>query len=357
LILGAGATYADFPKRGRVWDRPPLDKGFFWNHRFLTHGNIMVNDLLINRLNDYFSRKYGHKISEQHSIYNSIEYVLKILYTDLHIMQSSVDADILLLELIKKINYLIASATNAININNRTNIVKLLMLLLEECGVENNLSVISLNYDIQIERALYYVATHTKYKKALSFPECYFLPNKSFITTSQKIKRMRAREILFSNKISGDPLMILKPHGSLNWFRMRPKEESLTKFFGKPPNKFRISRRYILPTDLTLNGKATLPIVIPPLVNKGSIARNTTIESIWAIINEVLKISDKIVVYGYSMPEADIEFKNNFTQAMSNTKRLKHIDIINPDINVFPRIMSLTNAIKGTYYRDIKAYI
>lgn len=37
LIIGAGATFADATKKGLRYELPPLDRNFFWNHRFLIH--------------------------------------------------------------------------------------------------------------------------------------------------------------------------------------------------------------------------------------------------------------------------------------------------------------------------------
>jgi len=257
----------------------------------------------------------------------------------------------LLVKLLGYLNKVIANSTNKIILNKKSNIVKLLDYIINKPN--NKVQIVTFNYDLQAERALEYLDNIYKNKHILSFPMCYRLPNGSYRNSRPTEKNVRT----FTSANSKRTISILKPHGSLNWFCLMPQGKNLLNYFPGSKDTFWVSRRYKLPLNLKLRKKTTFPLIIPPLVNKGVIIKDSVVGHIWKKVLFELKTSHEVIIYGYSMPSADSEAINMFAQALKSSKILKSVVIINPDINVVPRIMPMTNANVGLTFKDVNSYL
>ena len=276
LVMGAGASFADHNRKGYKSNWPPLDRNFFWYYREeLTEEGAISYLRLFYKLDDYFRKYYGHVVCQKDNPHNSLEYVLRILYIDAHVPGSGKEAEDLLLGLIDYLNKVISRSTNSIVLNRRSKTVKLIDHVLKSSG--GNLCIISFNYDLQAEKSLMVLSNTKDYKDLLSFPNCYCIP-----TAFYKFSKPKEKEAdVFVTSKQPCPIKILKPHGSLNWWRIMPQGKSISNYYPSGSDKFYISKRYLLPLDLTYRGNKTIPLLIPPLINKSVILKNNIMQNIW----------------------------------------------------------------------------
>ena len=351
LVVGAGATFADHKHSGYKSNRPPLDRNFFWYYREIAENGVISHVRLFNKIEDYFKKYYGHSIRQKDSPYNSLEYVLRVLYVDAHVPAGADAAEKLLLGLIEHLNYVISRSTNAITLNMRSKIVRLIDLALTKS--DGRLSVISFNYDLQVERALLVLSNRKNYGNLLVFPACYCLPENSYKFSKPKEKDADVFPVRHDN----NPLKILKPHGSLNWWRVMPPGRSISHYYPREADRFYISKRAMLPLDLTYRGNKTIPLLIPPLINKGIVLKSSVIGNIWREMSTEITSSEKMIIYGYSMSDSDSEARSMFSHALKDGANINSIEVINPDVSVGHKFFGMHHVKVGSIFRDVNNYI
>jgi len=308
-------------------------------------------------LNNYFQKKYGYEIHTKDSPHNSLEKVLKSLYTDIFISETAKEAEELLVKLITLLNNLISISTGRIKISTRNRLTRVIYKLLNKCKSPDDLTIISYNFDLQAEKTLRYLSRrYDKFKTYFEFPNCYCLPSKSYKLTSPSDASMDTFD--FKKRDNGilKGIKILKPHGSLNWFNLYSSKSTLLSHISKSKN-IKISRRSIMPKGLTFKGEKIFPVIIPPLVNKGAFIRETVIDNVWREMRDELSSSSRIVVYGYSCPEADTESLHLLSQVFTENRHIKELDIINPDSSIIERLQIAIKSPIVHYYKDADYYI
>ena len=352
LIIGAGSTYEDGQYNGEFL-RPPLDKDFFWNFRYdrsLNGSKKEYNSFIYPELTNYFNKNYGYDVISRHSIFNSLEFVLKILFTDINLDLVSIEAEKLLYRLVELLNKIISKSTRLIDINNKTRLVELLTYLLLNEANSDEIKIVTFNYDLFIEKCLNFIKN--EFEIEFNFPGCYRL-DKNFYNLTKPDPNILAFDI--NEKHSG--IEIYKPHGSLNWFNIFNKNKGLLKYLTQKKNRIKISKRIDLPPELTYQKQPTFPIIVPPLLYKGQIIRKNILKNIWKKWGDELKETEKIIIYGYSLPDNDLETRNMISINIANSKNLKEVILINPDFNVCPKIIQATNFKKLKYYKYVGDYL
>jgi hypothetical protein len=105
---------------------------------------------------------------------------------------------------------------------------------------------------------------------------------------------------------SGSGPILLKPHGSLNWF-----EESQAKYiasdrriqiFGKGKESVHAFLRYREP--ISKREREYTPLIIPPIYLKNF--GKPIFQALWQKTMSCLSTAEKVTFLGYSMPEADL---------------------------------------------------
>ncbi|MBN1972385.1 MAG: hypothetical protein JW787_02005 [Sedimentisphaerales bacterium] len=366
LIIGAGATFADANKKGFRYELPPLDKNFFWNHHISysyskakdgkTYKASGWNSFIMYDLNNYFRKKYGYDIYTKDSPNDSLEKVLRNLYTDIFIAESTKEAEELLVGLMTLLNNLISTSTARIKLSMRNKLIRIINKLINDCKSQEDLTIISYNFDLQVEKSLHYIASvYPRFKSYFDFPNCYCLPSNSYKLTAPKNDNSKIFDSGKQDTRKLKSIKILKPHGSLNWFSLYPAKSSLLTHIIKSKN-IMISRRVLLTKNLTFQGEKTFPVVIPPLVNKGTFIRSTVINNVWNKMRNELKKCSRLVVYGYSCPEADTESFNLLSQVFTESRLIKELDIINPDPSIITRLQDAVRSPIIHYYKNADNY-
>ena len=176
----------------------------------------------------------------------------------------------------------------------------------------NDLSIITTNYDLNIECALYKSA-----KVKLPFEARHHNDNINLV------------DRLYSEQ--GVPLY--KLHGSVNWFDFEQIEEDASK----PIKKIDVvdgvieigASRTRMPYVLTgefLPHTRKLPIIVPPSFLKPQIEDDMLKN--WAGAAESLNKAELVVFVGYSFPPTDVEMKYFLARSIADNPILKQVLVI-----------------------------
>ncbi len=164
--------------------------------------------------------------------------------------------------------------------------------LLGTPGFEN-VTLISLNYDLLIDSAL---------------AGCGYWPEYG--------------ANLLNNPKYGEPAPLYKLHGSLNWLRC-PACSSLTCTPNRKGASYPESER----APCANCKSATVPIVIPPTFFK--VMSDFHLQQIWHAAELALTNCDRIVFCGYSLPDADVHIKYLLKRAEINAGKNFDVFVIN----------------------------
>lgn len=192
---------------------------------------------------------------------------------------------------------------------------KLLKYLRDEATPRHTVSIITFNYDIAADMALYRAGMGPDYGINIS-------------------------PIAPESGIS-DPVLLLKLHGSLNWGAREdggayplPLEEYFsdkTTFnngggFCKVPIGSQI-KEYI--SKLTPIKMKTEPFLVPPSWNKAD--HHQGLSEVWAKAARQLEETEYIFIIGYSLPETDAFFRQLYALGTVGQYPLRKIVVYNPD--------------------------
>jgi hypothetical protein len=148
--------------------------------------------------------------------------------------------------------------------------------------------------------------------------------------------------------------LLLKPHGSLNWYQgtqidVVAASKRIVIFHHKDEQK--CVHAFVHPRDIeSKSGKRYAPLIIPPTYLKDF--RPSIFRQLWKNCTDVLSTPKKIVFLGYSLPEADLHAQFIFRCGFYNQVhgRLKadgtrhdgtgpaKVIIVNPDEDAAKRI-------------------
>lgn len=177
---------------------------------------------------------------------------------------------------------------------------------------ENEYVFVSFNYDILLDNALMDMVNRQIYcdygiKFANSSPDFKSSAFPKWATPGDK------------------SVLILKPHGSLNWMQC-PACDSLAI---SGDSKSRIFKTGLVHTvESCPKDNAAMQFVIePPSYFKKY--KNYYLQTVWAKFHDILAASTKIVFIGYSMPDADVIIKYAIKRACFG--RTRKIVVVNPD--------------------------
>jgi hypothetical protein len=187
--------------------KPPLDRGFF-AAALRTHGPQLLP------VRQYMQKHYGTDIGDP--LHDSLESIMVAVYTDVFDEKLGPDAFAAFRALVKVFLFRLANTTNPVSMGKRLRLYRLIVQQLEQCSSSEDLTIITFNQDIQIEKALDAIGrTKARSGKGIfRFPGCYRLPFKGPITAPTRVRD----ELLFGNDKSFSGTSLLKLHGSLNWY-------------------------------------------------------------------------------------------------------------------------------------------
>ncbi len=354
LLLGSGATRAQAPNGVTKSDQPPLDQNFFSQFK---ESNGSDSDLL--EVENYIKDTYGYEITQ--TSLDSFEAVASIIYSDSYSSRTGASAYPVLLSLIQFLSARIAATVNPLRPDMSNALEQILNHAIFERGPDN-VSIVTFNYDIQVERSLRDLSEQLipKSDKVFRFPGCYRL-RKYDVRTLVNSQPLLPKSSL-SEASAGIP--VLKLHGSLNWYSGYQSSTPAQRQFLSPSKTRRIRIGNIdhipnWPIGVFTGNSRRLrgyPTLVPPVPNKSSLFHDE-ISRLWSLAFGELSTADEILVFGYSCPNADQEAANLIRSAAGLNSNLSRVSIIDPNPGVIARFADLTASKSISWHYEVDEFL
>lgn len=264
--------------------RPPLDKQFFFTARS-THAPQ------VDRISSYLKDVYNVDILErEYAEYDSLERVMTMIYADVFDPNLGDRATEMFRGLIRLFNSRLAETTNDIKPTQKRYLYRIIVYYLSKEVRPDDLTIITFNQDLQIEKILYRLSTTNRWGnwEVFNFPYCYKVPIRPKHITAPTGQR---RGLFPQGDADLGGIMVLKLHGSLNWYSAHNSPKVSPQAMFNPKRVIRMTRRQTIDPDMTLAGRRqryTLPVIVPPVTHKSSIIHEH-IKPIWALAERRLK--------------------------------------------------------------------
>lgn len=347
LVVGAGATLSD-ATFSSLKHKPPLDYGFF-------AGASKTYPKDTRPIVSFFKKTYGIDLLK--SDHDSLEQALALLYSDISGPEHSIDSQ--LRKLVNLFMRRVAITTNRIWPNQRSHLYRIVSYLLRKKVPPPNITFITFNQDIQIEKTLYEISGKATFAdkacELFSFPDLYRLPDKGLSTPSDT-----SVPTFPTSENHAKCIELLKLHGSLNWYSLHHSENISRRA------QFNANRNFLLATAATIMLRSvvkqkrkffyTFPIVIPPLTHKSGIM-HTDIRALWRLAEKKLHNADIVVIFGYSCPSTDFESANMFSKNLRKIRDRIDFYLIDPDPQILARYVQLSAMQKVYYYSDASEFL
>lgn len=349
FIIGAGSTLSDAASKS-LKHRPPLDRGFF-----AACGKLDLSEQ--RAIVRYLQKNYNiDPTSEEH---DSLERIMAIIYADINsrlLEKSALDA---FRTLIRLFNSRIADTTNNLAITNRTNLYRILAKKLKNNSLPSQLSIVTFNQDIQIEKTLARIESTKTYQRLgaiFRFPACYQITD-----AAKRLSVPRGSVPQFTlNNDEHQGIPLFKLHGSLNWYSSHTSRKVSKNAILNSQKRFNITPRTEIAVNMTFSGGKrsthTFPLIIPPVNHKAAIIHRD-LYPIWESAEKALTEAEEIIVFGYSCPATDFESVNLIRRAVHNGVIPSSFLVIDPNPEVFRRYVDITNLDHLSYFRSAKAYL
>ena len=161
-------------------------------------------------------------------------------------------------------------------------------------------TIITFNYDLIVEHAIEQLQIHS-FDRRKPLQWAHALDGVPPVSLSQIIGYPIDREIL-------PTLLLLKLHGSLNWY-WDPGDNS-----GATLSHATLSN---LDSDRRLHHPGRAPFIAPPAAAKSAFFDNLIMRDIWQRAAKALRAANEIAFAGYSMPVADLVSTGMITDSIS----------------------------------------
>ena len=184
---------------------------------------------------------------------------------------------------------------------------QLLKKMLEQKRVENEISILTFNYDVAADYMLY----------EIDFGPDYCLDNSMEFGSQRVIK-------------------LLKLHGSINWGVTKKKNRVRPLHFHEYfNNKNYLSEKYVsipigsaLPKFMDIDFEKE-PVIIPPTWNKSSFHED--LFTVWTQAAKELETAENLIIIGFSLPETDIFFKHLYALGTAGNVPFNRLWVVDPD--------------------------
>jgi NAD-dependent SIR2 family protein deacetylase len=192
---------------------------------------------------------------------------------------------------------------------------------------DNNLSIITTNYDLILEYCLWRNSANSENNGLVLPKACYPLKY-------EKINLQGNNDDFFSSEKNGIP--VYKLHGSVNYYMRRNCEDILYISCDRAVHNVALTQLIGQPVAIHLDGligirnehgSDLIPEIIPPLPKKDYInSKKQWLKKTMKDVCKVLNEAEKIVFIGYSFPPTDKELAKIIKENINNYAEIILID-------------------------------
>jgi hypothetical protein len=246
----------------------------------------------------------------------------------------------------------IAKTTNQVKTGSRSIGYRFILSELKRLKSPKDLTIITFNYDLIIERILDGIAKTTDNKNSFAFPGCYRLQNVS------GMGRIKSDDVFSNPSHTHEGVAVLKLHGSMNWVSKHTSYSPNPSALFKPNRELHIAYNTNIQSGITLKKKRVSylkPIIVPPVSGKRNMMHKEILP-LWNIASKALKEADRVIIVGYSCPPLDIEARILISESLQENKN-KKIYVIDPNTAAASKFIELSGVNHSTVYTSIKNWI
>jgi hypothetical protein len=331
LVLGAGASLANaehFHRERRQDENPPLDTTFFAKIRAR---NVPVPL----ELRDYAAAlPTGSPFDPVASPQRMEEFFKDLFYDFLQETRTDTKTVRAYTQLVSIYTRVLRETTDWMGDDKRVG-GPVGRLIDRAADAADGVTIVTFNHDLVIENEIH---KRARLRKRWCLERGYG----TFAGTCEFTKtRAQPQFPPHGNECRHDrPLTVLKLHGSLNWYlRIRGERPSPRVLTGQSGSReVRVTRRRFVPAQLHWNlpqsGKGrkrwyTWPVIVPPIYAKQALIR-AFMPDVWNDAASALRDSDRVLFFGYSMPQLDVEAEKLFQRGLASNSILPWVEVINP---------------------------
>jgi hypothetical protein len=227
--------------------------------------------------------------------------------------------------LLSLLNSVLRATTNPIPVGPRTLLYRFLLSELRRLARPEDLTIITFNYDLLLERVLESISVHG-HPGAFYFPGCYRMDNVKSTYPVAKHPKFKTEE--YEHK----GVSVLKLHGSMNWQSTHTSNSPTSRALTNPKRELHVLNTTMLPAELSWRRDKRMvhmkPIVIPPISGKRGIMHHAVL-ALWTKAGQALRVANRVVIAGYSCPPLDLEARILLGESMCANRdtRIYVIDI------------------------------
>ena len=342
LIIGAGISRAAAPERAAIRNRPPLDVDF-------AQIALAAYPEQFKKISDQL-KAFVADYSE--TLLTSLETTTTYLYLKALDSAPKSAEHIAFLQLLELIGLVLAHTTNRIKLAPRSLLYRFLLSELKRVPNPQDLTIITFNYDLLIERALLLLGQN-QHCETFVFPHSYRLPKVAATPGISGLEKFPTRAG------HGKGIALLKLHGSINWQSVHTSQLPNPSALFNPKRELHVINSPMARATLSWIRRRRRvylqPIIVPPISGKRG-TMHAGIPVLWKLAGQALREADRVVIGGYSCPPLDLEARFLLGENLRANKA-KRIYVVDPNPDIVSRYVPLCGVDHITNYRSLRAWV
>jgi len=96
---------------------------------------------------------------------------------------------------------------------------------------------------------------------------------------------------------------------------------------------------------------------VPPIYDKQRVTGMRLLQQVWDRAYERIRAADRLVMFGYSVPDADVLARQMLRTAVRVNLDLECVDCINPDATVAAKLRQVLDVPVVRVYADVPSFL
>ena len=343
IVVGAGATYADAVAQNACV-LPPLDGTFF---------QVCGKCREARRLRGKDWDPFYSYVRERYGIDPvrggwGMEEVFNLVYSDAFPVQDDEGPLDAYWRLVRAYYGVISLTTNGLQ-PTASGVRGLLEALLANKAA-GQIRFVTFNHDIVIEKSLQETVSGARFRsEVLKKEELHELYRIEAAVDGFRGKRRP----LLRACLAYAP--ILKLHGSLNWVRHVDDRRSWRSVLPAPEERIICVDHRKIRTGPGAHGHDVVPVIVPPIMEKSQ-QYTKVLGPIWDEAEKLLRNATRVIVFGYSLPDADPKGRSLLRASLGTSTCLTEVVVINPDPAVVGKVAHVLSGARMRQYPGVTEF-